>query len=58
LDAIARSIGLPEDHLCRGCLTGEYPTPTGQELYQLTLKGGANHSAGSRSYELAATPKL
>jgi amidophosphoribosyltransferase len=57
LDAIARSIGLPEDHLCRGCLTGEYPTPTGQELYQLTLKAGSNGATGARSYELAATPK-
>ena len=25
LEAVARCIGLPEDHLCRACLTGEYP---------------------------------
>ena len=54
LEAIARSIGLPESHLCRGCLTGQYPTPTGQELYELTLRGGG----GARAYELAATPKM
>ncbi|MFQ3649265.1 MAG: amidophosphoribosyltransferase [Gemmataceae bacterium] len=54
LEAIARSIGMPETHLCRGCLTGQYPTPTGQELYELTLRGGSS----TRAYELAATPKL
>src|SRR5204862_303302 len=37
LDAVARSIGFPADHLCRGCLTGDYPTPAGTQLYQLSL---------------------
>ena len=32
LEAVARCIGLPEDRLCRACLTGEYPTPTGERL--------------------------
>ena len=53
LDAIARCIGLPESRLCRACLTGEYPTPTGERLYQLALRkrdggGGSN----GRTYEL------
>src|SRR5262245_57009214 len=51
LDAIARCIGLPESQLCRACLTGEYPTETGERLYQLALRnrtGGAN----ARTYEL------
>ena len=38
LEAVARCIGLPEDRLCRACLTGEYPTPTGERLYQLALR--------------------
>jgi amidophosphoribosyltransferase len=35
LDALARSIGLPEERLCRACVTGQYPSPVGQQLYQL-----------------------
>jgi amidophosphoribosyltransferase len=43
LEAVARCIGIPEKHLCRACLTGDYPTPTGQKLYQLDkLDRGAN----------------
>ena len=34
LEAVARCIGLDADRLCRACLTGEYPTPTGERLYQ------------------------
>src|SRR5207249_6946046 len=34
-DTIARSIGFPDDRLCRACITGNYPTPTGEKLYQL-----------------------
>jgi amidophosphoribosyltransferase len=43
LDAVARCIGLDESQLCRACLTGEYPTATGEQLYELALlntKGG------------------
>src|SRR5262245_1818606 len=27
LEAVGRCIGMPEDRLCRGCITGDYPTP-------------------------------
>lgn len=37
LDAVARSIDLPENRLCRACLTGDYPTDVGQERYELQL---------------------
>jgi amidophosphoribosyltransferase len=35
LDALARSIGISSGSLCRACVTGDYPTPTGQRLYQI-----------------------
>src|SRR5437660_1154941 len=38
LEAVARCIGLEDKHLCRACLTGEYPTETGKRLYQLSLR--------------------
>jgi amidophosphoribosyltransferase len=52
LEAVARSIGLPETRLCRACLTGKYPTPTGERLYQLALLN-RNGDAKNRTYELA-----
>jgi amidophosphoribosyltransferase len=45
LEAVARCIGVPETMLCRACLTGEYPTPTGEQLYRVSLQmttDGAN----------------
>jgi amidophosphoribosyltransferase len=53
LEAVARCIGLDAGHLCRGCLTGKYPTETGERLYQLSLRH-RNGSANSRTYEMAA----
>ena len=35
VEAIARSVGLATDRLCRACVTGTYPTPTGQQLYEI-----------------------
>ncbi len=55
LEAVARCIGLDAGRLCRGCITGKYPTPTGEKLYQLALKSSAN--GDGRTYELAATHK-
>jgi len=51
LEAVARSIGLPEDRLCQACLTGQYPTPTGDRLYQLALRNRAKGTANGRTYE-------
>jgi amidophosphoribosyltransferase len=53
LEAVARCIGLPEDRLCRACITGNYPTPTGERLYQLALVN-RNGTAHERTYELTA----
>jgi amidophosphoribosyltransferase len=54
LEAVARCIGLPDSRLCRACITGQYPTPAGERLYQLA-RGGANGAA--RTYELATCHK-
>jgi amidophosphoribosyltransferase len=50
LEAVARCIGLPEESLCRACLTGQYPTPTGERLYQLALIN-RNGTPNGRTYE-------
>jgi amidophosphoribosyltransferase len=52
LEAVARCIGLPDDRLCRACLTGNYPTETGKKLYQLALLNRTS-SVPDRTYELA-----
>lgn len=49
LDSVARCIGLPADRLCRACLTGEYPTPVGQKLYELDLSKVAAKRAADAS---------
>lgn len=49
--AIARAIGFDRDQLCQACITGEYPTPCGQELYQLALDNTGNGDTNGRTYE-------
>jgi len=54
VDAIARSIGLSSNHLCLACVTGRYPTPTGQELFERGSEGTsccADGAGGIRAYE-------
>ena len=53
LEAVARSIGIDTNHLCRACITGQYPTPKGEQLYQLALLN-RNGVASNRTYELLA----
>ncbi len=57
VDSIARSVGLASDRLCRACVTGHYPTPTGQRLYQIDAAESyhANGAGGVRAYERLAT---
>ena len=54
VEAVARCIGLPEDRLCRACVTGQYPTPTGERLYQLAWIN-RNGKPNGRTYEMAGT---
>lgn len=43
IDRLSSCIGVPNRHLCRACVTREYPTPTGQRLLELAQ---ANHQQG------------
>ncbi len=48
LESIAKAIKKPAEELCQACLSGEYPTPCGQKLYQVALD---NTDSTSRTYE-------
>jgi amidophosphoribosyltransferase len=50
VEAVARSIGFDAAELCQACLTGEYPTPAGEKLYQIALDQTRRGHAG-RTYE-------
>lgn len=52
LEAVARCINLPDERLCRACLTGHYPTPTGEKLYQIALRNQHSGASNGRTYEL------
>jgi amidophosphoribosyltransferase len=53
LEAVARCIGLDAKRLCRACITGDYPTPQGERLYQLALRNNRHGSNNGRTYETA-----
>lgn len=55
LDELTRAIGGPENELCLGCLTGKYPTPWGDRLYQRALQLKDNPQ-DRRTYEAEAAP--
>ncbi len=55
VESIARAITLDSDQLCQACITGEYPSPAGQELYQIALKN-ASSGAIARTYESQPVP--
>lgn len=60
VEAIARAVGLSSDRLCRACITGDYPSATGQRLYQLDGNEvhHANGAGGMRAYELTEAAPL
>ena len=53
VESIARALDRPTDQLCRACVTGRYPTPHGQKLYQVALAndqlGAADSANGGNS---------
>ncbi len=50
VESIARAIARPQSDLCQACITGEYPTPAGQKLYDIALANDAN-GMNIRTYE-------
>ncbi len=50
VEAVARAIGFEPGELCRACITGEYPTPCGQELARIAIENDRNNITG-RTYE-------
>ena len=50
VESIARAIGFDTDQLCQACITGEYPTPCGQDLYQIAVDN-ARTNVVQRTYE-------
>jgi len=56
-ESIARAIGKSADQLCQACITGQYPTPCGQQLYQLAInppKPSDSSTEQQRTYEIRA----
>lgn len=61
ISSIANAINISGNQLCQACLTGEYPTPAGQRLYDLSLScpGDApDAKAGRRLVEEFVEPAL
>ncbi|MCO6456307.1 MAG: amidophosphoribosyltransferase [Pirellulaceae bacterium] len=57
VEAVARAIGYSSRELCQACITGEYPTACGQQLYQLALTDrGQTSSKPQRTYERHTRP--
>jgi amidophosphoribosyltransferase len=52
VESIARAIQFDSDQLCQACITGRYPTPAGQQLYQLAVT--SESPTAPRTYERAA----
>jgi len=52
VESIARAINLPSNRLCQACITGRYPTPHGQTLYQIALENVGKADAARRTYEV------
>ena len=52
VEAVSRAIGIPADHLCRACITRQYPTPCGRRLAKIALDNYLNDVEG-RTYENA-----
>ncbi|MCH7478829.1 MAG: hypothetical protein IIA14_12120 [SAR324 cluster bacterium] len=50
VESIARAIGFDPDQLCQACITTEYPTPMGKQLYQIALLNNQSNQSG-RTYE-------
>ncbi len=52
--AIARAVGMASDSLCQACLTTEYPTEVGTQLYQIALEKSQHGQDVGRTYDAAS----
>jgi len=50
IDSVARSIDLDASWLCQACISGSYPTPAGEQLYEIACGRSPEASMG-RTYE-------
>lgn len=57
VESIAHSVDRPESELCQACITGQYPTPNGQQLYDIAL-ANARSGQTARTYENASEVKV
>ncbi|MEX0794038.1 MAG: amidophosphoribosyltransferase [Pirellulaceae bacterium] len=55
VEAISRAVNFSRDELCQACITGEYPTPGGERLYQIALTSD-DDATGGRTYERRQDP--
>lgn len=53
VESIARAVEKPADQICQACITGKYPTPHGQQLYDIALEKyqSGNGDDVGRTYE-------
>ena len=56
VEAVARAIGFDGDQLCQACITGRYPTPWGQQLYEIAVENSRNGESNGRTYESRGVP--
>lgn len=56
VEAVARAIGFDSGNLCQACITGQYPTPCGQQLATIAIENDRNNIAG-RTYETVGTAR-
>ncbi|MFP6573646.1 MAG: amidophosphoribosyltransferase [Pirellulaceae bacterium] len=56
VSAISKAIGFNSNELCQACITGQYPTTAGQELYQIALANSNKGLPNQRTYEVHSSP--
>jgi len=58
VEAIARSVTLSPERLCRACITSKYPTETGQQLYEIAAASSRAASIRNAADEKRAYERL
>ena len=51
VESIAKAVHYNSGQLCQACITGRYPTPCGQKLYQIARENVGKTCTDSRTYE-------